>query len=404
MSRLYHFYPQQTWGCVMCGKCCGRDWPVPVDKAERTRIAALDLPDVKFPKRKWFSRSFISKKNGKCIFSTCDGKRCLIHAKYGLDVKALACRLYPLDIHAWEDGSVSASLRYDCPAVANGTENNISTAIVKIDQMADEIARYRKDPAPFYSRSIHPDLNRLREITEAYIKIFNYPSVPLSQRFLAAAELLSFHNQKENVSDILEAEDFADDALDLMERSLENLEYMTSRAKAPVHNTMIAFRYQLVSYLRNDNGLNIFSRLGRIKKHLDFMLGGRDLEIAGKTLTPLLPVLAADDDAYEPYLRWLNGRLKSLHFCGAPAFGITFEEGMRFLLLSYPAVTVIASALAEGETITRKDISAALIQFDYSFLRTKLYRNRSLRKSAAVLTQSDYYLSLLKMCSPENNL
>jgi hypothetical protein len=67
-------------------------------------------------------------------------------------------------------------------------------------------------------------------------------------------------------------------------------------------------------------------------------------------------------------------------------------------------VSVIASALAEGNTITRKDISAALIQLDYSFLRTKLYRNRSLRKGATVLTESDYYLSLLKLCSAENSL
>ncbi|MBQ9772709.1 MAG: YkgJ family cysteine cluster protein [Lentisphaeria bacterium] len=399
MSRLFHFYPQQTWGCVMCGKCCGRDWPVPVDKEERARISAMDLPEVRFPKKKWFSGTFISKKNGKCIFSTCDGKRCLIHAKFGLDVKALACRLYPLDIHAWEDGSISASLRYDCPAVANGTDNNISTAIVKIDQMADEIARYRKDPAPFYSHDIHPSLDRLREIAGAYAGIFNYSPLPLAHRFLAAAELLLFHKQKENASDILEAEDFAEDAIQLLERSLENLAFMLDHAKDPVHSTMIAFRYQLVSYLRNDNGLTLFSRFSRMKKHLDFMLGGTELEISGKKLTPLLPVLAADDDAYEPFLRWLNGRLQSLHFCGGAAFGLTFEEGMQFLLLSYPAVTVIASALAEGEILTRKDIAAALIQLDYSFLRTKLYRNRNLRKGAAALTSRELYLSLLKMCS-----
>ncbi|MBE6405512.1 MAG: YkgJ family cysteine cluster protein [Lentisphaerae bacterium] len=399
MSKLYHFYPQQTWGCVMCGKCCGRDWPVPVDRDERTRIAAMDLPDVTTPKSKWFKKSFIAKKNGKCIFSTCDGKRCLIHAKYGLDVKALACRLYPLDIHAWEDGSVSASLRYDCPAVANGTESNISTAIVKIDQMADEIARYRRDPAPFYSQDIHPGLERLREIAGAYQDILNYSSIPLPQRFLGAAELLAFHKKKKNSPDILEAEDFAEDAVQLLARSVDNLEYMLEEATPAVHSTMIAFRYQLVSYLRNDNGLSLFSRLRRTKKHLDFMLGGGILEVGGKELTPLLPVLAAEKDAYEPYMRWLNGRLKSLHFCGGPAFGITFEEGMQYLLLSYPAVTVIASALAEGETITRKDIAAALIQLDYSFLRTKLYRSRSLRKGASALTTRELYPSLLKMCS-----
>lgn len=399
MSRIYHFFPQQTWGCVMCGKCCGRDWPVPVDKDERARIAAMELPDVKVPVKKWFQNSFIAKKNGKCIFSTCDGKRCLIHEKYGLDVKALACRLYPLDIHAWEDGSISASLRYDCPAVANGMENNIASAIVKIDQMADEIAHYRRDPAPFYSETIHPGLDRLREITDAYIAIFNSSEIPLPLRFLGCSELLTFHKQKENASDILEAEDFADDAKNLMDRSVENLSYMLENAQAASYNALVGFRYQLLSYLRNDNGLNLFSRFRRMKKHLDFMLGGTELEIAGKKLSPLLQVLPTEENAYEPYMRWLNGRLKSLHFCGGPAFGITFEEGMQYLLLSYPAVTMIASAFAAGETITRQDVANALIQLDYSFLRTKLYRNRNLKKGAAILTNQENYVTLLKHCT-----
>ena len=397
MSRIYHFSPQQTWGCVMCGKCCGRDWPVPVDREERQRISEMDLPDIKIPKSKWFQNSFIAKKNGKCIFSTCDGKRCIIHEKYGLDVKALACRLYPLDIHAWEDGSITASLRYDCPAVAHGTENNISSAIVKIDQMADEIARYRRDSAPFYNKELHPGLDRLREITEAYIAIFNCRDIPLPLRFLGCSELLTFHKQKENSSDILEAEEFADDAKNLMNRSVENLELMLTHAKAAAHGVMIGFRYQLLSYLRNDNGLNLFSRIRRLKKHLDFMLGGADLKLGDKMLSPLLQALPPEKDAFEPYMRWLNGKLKSLHFCGGIS-GITFEEGMQYLLLSFPAISVISSAIAEGEKITRSDVANALILLDYSFLRTKLYNTGYLKKGAAILTNQENYVTLLKSC------
>ena len=399
MSRIYHFYPRQAWGCVMCGKCCGRDWPVPVDQQERERIAAMDLPSVKIPPGKWFRNSFIAKKNGKCIFSTCDGKRCLIHEKYGLEVKALACRLYPLDIRVWEDGSVTASLRYDCPAVAGGTENNISSAIVKIDQMADEIAKYRRDSAPFYSRKLHPGLDRLREITAAYIEIFNKSELPLPIRFLGCAELLSFHKKKENVSDITDAEEFVEDAVKMMDRSVDNLEYFLENANPASYGAMVGFRYQLTSYLRNDNGLNLFRRFRRIKKSLDFMLGGADLTIAEKKLSPLLQVLPAEKDAYIPYMRWLNGRLKSLHFCGGAAFGLTFEEGMQYLLLSFPAVTALASALAEGETITRKDVSNALIQLDFSFLRTKLYGSWFLKKGAEYLTNQENYVTLLKTYS-----
>lgn len=400
MSGLYHFFPQQTWGCVMCGKCCGRDWPVPADKEERARIAALDLPDVEIPKKRWFRNGYISKRNGKCIFSTCDGKRCRIHEKYGLDVKALACRLYPLDIHAWEDGSISASLRYDCPAVAGGTENNIASAIVKIDQMADEIARYRKDPAPVYSARIQPGLDRLREIGRTYSAILNYPDTALPIRFLAASELLNFHKRKEVSSDITDAETFEEDALALVERSLENLAMMLESAEPAGYSSLVGFRYLLLSFLRNDNGLNLFSRFKRMKKHLNFMLGGDYLETGAGKISPLLQTLPAEDNAFEPYLRWLTGRLSSLHFCGGAAFGITFEEGMQYLLLSFPAVAVIATAVSDGEKITRQDVVSALIQLDYSFLRTKLYRSRMMKRCAALLTDQIHYGSLLKSCGP----
>ena len=400
MSRIYHFHPEQTWGCVMCGKCCGRDWPVPADPEERRRIAALSLPDVKIPAGKWFRTGFIAKKNGKCIFSTCDGKRCIIHEKYGLDVKALACRLYPLDIHAWEDGSISASLRYDCPAVANGTENSLPTAIVGIDRMADEIARYRRDPAPRYSPEIHPSLERLREIAQTYSAMLEYPGQNLNIRFLAASELLNFHRGKEASLDITEAEDFQEDALALTERSLKILSAMLETAPEAGFSAFVGFRYLLLSFLRNDNGMNAFKRFRRLKKHLDFTLGNADLEIPGGKIAPGMKVLPAEPDAFVPFMRWLKGRLASLHFCGGAAFGITFEEGMRFLLLSLPAAAVTASALAETEKLTRKDVSAALMLLDYSFLRTKLYRGRFLRKTAESLTSQEWYPILLKNFCP----
>ena len=62
----------------MCGKCCGNDWPVPADPEERKRISALEIPEMDLPPAKWFRNGYIAKRNGKCIFSTCDGKRCRI--------------------------------------------------------------------------------------------------------------------------------------------------------------------------------------------------------------------------------------------------------------------------------------------------------------------------------------
>ena len=57
---------------MMCGKCCGRDWPVPADPEERRRISALSLPEVGTPVKKWYRNGFIAKKNGKCIFAIGD--------------------------------------------------------------------------------------------------------------------------------------------------------------------------------------------------------------------------------------------------------------------------------------------------------------------------------------------
>ena len=152
-------YSRQTLGCVGCGKCCGA-WAVPVSEEERRKIMALPLVGLPLPVEQCFERRrggwYLKKKNRRCIFLD-EEKKCRIHTQFGLEAKPLTCRLYPLDVWSWSDGSVSASLRCDCPAAAAGAGEELRRFKAQILQFAEELKKRRPSPADAeYSPVIAP--------------------------------------------------------------------------------------------------------------------------------------------------------------------------------------------------------------------------------------------------------
>ena len=106
--------------------------------------------------------------------------------------------------------------------------------------------------------------------------------------------------------------------------------------------------------------------------------------------------------AFEPYLRFLRGRLASLHFCGTPSHGLTFEEGMLYLLASYPVIRALASlsALSHGRLqFSADDMMRAVMRLDHGFLRTGLYSLKSMRSSLRKLVSEENFAALLACCA-----
>ena len=216
MKRV-RYYSSQTLGCIGCGKCCG-GWPVPVSEEEVRSISALPLTGLPVPPAQCFQQEkrgwYLKKLDGHCIFLD-DEKKCRIHSQFGFDAKPLTCRLYPLDVRTWSDGSVSAALRYDCPAAACGQGCELTACGPRILSFARELEKRRKKPATAdYSEVIAPEVERLQEIADAYCRILTEESVPEKVRFYGAACLIHFHAKEQNSDDILEAEEFGDDAFE----------------------------------------------------------------------------------------------------------------------------------------------------------------------------------------------
>jgi lysine-N-methylase len=111
----------QNWDCHSCGWCC-KEYVVHITDDERDRIetqgwdkdASLGgvAPVVK-KKGRWQLNQNADK---ACIFLADDGL-CRIHAKFGLEGKPLACRVYPFMLvpagTEWRVG-----LRFACPSAA----------------------------------------------------------------------------------------------------------------------------------------------------------------------------------------------------------------------------------------------------------------------------------------------
>lgn len=409
--KQVHYNPTQTLGCVNCGKCCG-NWAVPVTDEEVRRISALPLSGLPVPVAKCFQKRksgwFLKKLDRHCIFLDPE-KKCRIHSQFGFDAKPLTCRLYPLDVRTWNDGSVSAALRCDCPAAACGQGEELRRCKPQILALAQELEERRKKPAEAeYSEVIAPVVERLREIAAAYCRILMEKSVPEKVRFYGAACLIHFHENEKNSDDILEAEEFGKDAFAFFKRSVDNLAGYLEEPPKLRRDVLVAFRYLLWSFLRADEEVSHSRRIAGTVASIRFILGRgtlrrthAKLDVSAKALLLAMRKCRPEQGAFQPYLQFVRGRLESLHFCGTPAHGLTFEEGLFYLLASYPVVYALSAVYALSRGALKQgpdDVARAVILLDHGFLRTRLYTLRSMRTSLRKVVSEENFAALLGLC------
>lgn len=413
MNEKIHYYKKQSSACISCGKCCGH-WPVPVTAAEAGRISALDFHDWSGRASSYFRKTLRGyylrkRKDKRCVFLDSDGL-CIIHKKYGFDAKPLACRLYPFDIYKWRDGSVSASLRYDCPAVAGGSRmENPKNLVPMICAFAAELFAYRgKYANASYSGRLQPEIERIRLISKTYLKILLYDRIAPEIRFYAAVRLLLFHSIRKNSADILEAEEFESDAFAFFKRSIEHLTCIVEEAEKIRKDQLVRFRYLVWCFLRDDSRATLAEHFPMALSALHFLVGKGtlkksllNLNVTAGGLFHAICKCRRKKDALEPYFRFLQGRLSSLHFCGTPARGLTFEHGMAYLLISWPIVNALASVLAAKRKdflISAEDVANAVILIDHGFLRSGLFTRRSTKSAVWNLMKGEDYAFLMKLC------
>ncbi len=391
-SRPVFFSPGQCFSCMNCGKCC-KLWDVPLSSREKDSISKLAFSSFQIGKGDFFLNDpkrrnvFLLKKiGGRCIFLGED-ELCMIHKEFGESAKPLACRAYPFDVFNWVDGSVSASLRHDCPSVANESGKPMASHEPFIRKLADETAESTFRMNAPYSRAIRPPIAKLRTIASAYSKIFSHSTAPFSLKILGAASLLEFHSRKENSHDIEEFEEsFVGDASALFERSLAELERSMKNPCQLDLRRKILFRYIVNGFLRSDEaskyGTGLIGRCRRTISLLKFCLGsGGASELIGAAgkIEEEDPVLALNCEILgknetERLQRFVQTKIQSLHFCGFPSLEHSFEEGMMHLLMSLPAASAISAMIScEDRKENAFPINRALMLTDHTFSRSPFF-------------------------------
>ncbi len=421
LAQAFHCHADQSWSCTGCGKCCTM-WDIPVTREEKERIEGLDIPGFEFNDNAYFTPSgrqgrlfLIKRKHGKCIFLGDDGL-CVIHRHHGERVKALACRLYPFHILKWDDGSASASLRFDCVAVS---ENHGKPLFGHLEQMEDfaaemegSVRRSRAD----YTLRVKPGTKALRKVADAYKAILCESSVSMPARLNYAARLLDFHGLPSNSQDVLSPNDeFKSDVLMYILGHSEGLEYTIDSAGEPERFVNTGFNYMLSGYARVDEGwlAGVFcgARLKRGWAIFKFMTGMGTLRPLGEGfpdaagIVPLAAAqgLHAEKECEIMILRYLAAQLDALHFCGNPGINLTFEDGMRHLLLACPVIVSLAALHARSEGLGKigtPSMAYSLRIVDHTFYHSPFFALRHVRGMTGWLTSAKIFPALLKKVFP----
>ena len=89
----------------------------------------------------------------------------------------------------------------------------------------------------------------------------------------------------------------------------------------------------------------------------------------------------------------------SLHFCGNLGLNLTFEEGMRHLLLACPMIIAIAALKAKADkhkTVTENDTAYAVRIIDHTFYNSPFFTLSHVKKMIKYLTNKKNFPIILK--------
>ena len=423
-SNKYRYHTDQSWSCLGCGKCCTM-WDIPVTKAEKERLESLDIPGFDFkheqffiPMKKRSNLFLIRKKDDRCIFLDTEDGLCIIHKLHGEAVKALACRLYPFHILKWSDGVVSASFRFDCTAVSRNHGKKITARKNDIAGFVPELEKSGTRSKAVFSHNCSPPLENLRTLALSFNDILSEDEIPLPARLHYASTLSTFYSAPENrhfVSEIKKG--MRSDTIKYLKENVEDFEYVIEDAPEVDKLTAMVFNYILTGYVRVDEETKdkfFAGRISRINSVLPFLLGRGSLkkispsypDTSGISAIQALKESVIEWEAMSLLKRYIGVQLEAMHFCGNPGLNLTFEEGIRHILLFIPITAAIAALHAktsgrqhpEGKiVILLEDMINAVNITDHTFYHSPFFTLRHVKKMTKWLLEVKRFPSILKL-------
>ncbi len=369
--------------CVRCGRCC-RGWHVALSEKEVEQLRANKTPGTPDgdPVMHIDGHPYVAHRpDGACAYLDTEKSLCLLELASGHAAKPLGCRVYPLNLVTVLPGAVSCGVRFDCPAIQQGTGRPLEARRGEIMGFMAEMG---------FDGTL--DLRPLVDLKPATIKLLADffaetatsgdadPATGSLALMLAANNLAplgeAFLNDGSTMRDVLPQ---------LQKKFRDNASALLQSATPAGATDRSLFRLWLAGCLRCDEelvGKPFTSRIHRTLHLARISLGGGSLRALGSdhpdtpppSFTP--PSTAPASDVWAPWRRWMDGRLRTLQFFGRAWYGGTFFEGATALAAASALVIAAARAhvAARGEpTTTLGDVEYAVGAVDHGFGRSALH-------------------------------
>jgi|GEM_PF-2211960 len=412
-SSQFDYCREQRFTCSRCGACCNT-MEAAVTETEKVRLEqfrfnpAIDLNHAFLPHaaKLW---KIAKTAAGRCVFLNDDGW-CRIHLEGGVELKPLACRLYPFVLYRWQDGQVSVDGRYYCPSVGPAAGGELLTHYESQFRELNERLRLTGSALTVaYSRDNPASLEAVRQVHRAFRQILEHGGMPLGLRLYSAARILEFHRRRDMREAIVHADaHFVDDAMAFLEKAGDRLRTEWAGGTFPHLDSRLKYRLAVSGFFRDDS-----PRAGwgagwrRVRSLYRWMTGAGSL----RELNPTCPDTAGIDlfstrrvnrrtaEADRELEVWLAAKLDSMHYCSRACLNFSWEDGMRHLLLAVPAAAASAGmmAAAAGEkVISGPGQRRTLSYVDTTFRLSPFFRTRYYRTIAVKLCRPDVYAGLLQ--------
>lgn len=373
----------QNWDCHQCGNCC-TDYVVPVSDAEKKRIEGQGWEnDPQFAGKPLFVRhspwwKFWKKKyrlrtrDDHCIFLE-DNGLCKIHAKYGLDAKPFACRLYPFILVPTGE-SWRVSMRYACPSATANKGRGLAQQKHDIQKYAEEMERWdepeistatsstgraaevaRQKRLPHLQGRTSVTWEDLDHFLKAMLNIIRDKQDTFPRRMLKLLELTRLCQQAK-FSKITGKR--LKEFLEVVSASL-NAEVPRDLAKYPKPNWVgrTLFRTTVAVFLRKDSGLRrgvaARSRWALVAAMMRIVSGRGKLPELQKGLPQInledfeKPLGTLESESLEALERYYAVKIESCQFFGPTCYDMNVWDGIAFLALTLPCILWLARGYLE---------------------------------------------------------
>lgn len=408
----------QRFDCHSCGYCC-HNLVVNVTPEERRRIIAVGWVERMAGQELFIAYRFRGRKllrlahrpDGACVFLGDDGL-CRLHKETGVQVKPLACRMYPF-VPTPGVASVRVELRADCPSVVQNRGQSLTRHHGDIAGFVAETCTGPMSSPPDWTGGRPLGNDEFTILVDAFNWLLTHESLSLRARLLAGAKLLDLLATAR--LDKVRDERFVELLHLLTQAALEDAGRNEPAPTVPQRAGRLFRQWLFLHAIADDpadlavHGWARFRRSwGRYLQSRRFAAGAGAVPLVGMdwpltTFEAVAAVRPATDEHLEPLCRSMRVKLDTHAFCGPGYYGLDALNGLTALWMLPALVGWFArleAVKAARAALVAEDIIAGLRRAHHTFGVSPVFARISERLRLHALARPGMVVALMAQYGP----